>query len=315
MKPLLSVIIPTHLPNSIRFEKTLQGLKKQTLPTDCWELIIVDNATPNPQYISNFNFSWHPCAKVIQEKHLGLTWARFAGIQASQGEYLVFVDDDNVLEANYLKNTIEIFQQNLHVGAIGGKSLPEFEVEPASWVFQFFHCLALRDLGDQVRISSLSEKPQSLGQYPEFAPIGAGMALRQKAVELYVKRILSDRTKVVSDRTGKNLSSGGDNDIILTILSAGWKVGYFPQLQLTHLIPANRLSKDYLVRLNRDSSRSWIQVLDLHGILSWQKIPRWTVLPRKIKAFFVYQALKDPASYIRWQGACGLFEALGALSK
>jgi hypothetical protein len=119
----------------------------------------------------------------------------------------------------------------------------------------------------------------------------------------------------VLDRTGKSLSSGGDNDIILTILSAGWEVGYFPQLQLKHLMPASRLTKDYLARVNRASSRSWIQVLDLHGIQVWQKIPHWTVLPRKIKAFFSYQPWKSPAAYVRWQGACGMFEGLGALSK
>lgn len=45
-----------------------------------------------------------------------------------------------------------------------------------------------------------------------------------------------------------------------------------------------------------------------------KKIPYWTVLLRKIKAFFYYQAWKDSISYIRWQGACGTFEGLASLS-
>lgn len=311
MSICLSVIIPTHAPNPTRLEKTLRGLREQSLMCDRWELLVVDNATPDPQHVPSFDFSWHPLTKIIREERLGLTWARIAGIQASQGDYLVFVDDDNVLHPNYLTNTIEIFQHNSQVGAIGGKSLPEFEVEPEPWVSQFYKCLALRDLGEEVLISS-----QAGGsQYPEFAPIGAGMALRRQAIEPYVNRILSDTTPVVLDRTGKSLSSGGDNDIILTILSAGWEVGYFPQLQLNHLMPASRLTKDYLARVNRASSRSWIQVLDLHGIQVWQKIPGWTVLPRKIKAFFSYQPWKSPTAYVRWQGACGMFEGLGALSE
>jgi glycosyltransferase involved in cell wall biosynthesis len=313
MKPLLSAIIPTHSPNPTRLERTLNGLKEQGLPTSCWELLIIDNATPNPQHVLSFDFSWHPSTKIIREERLGLTWARIAGIQASQGEYLVFVDDDNVLHPNYLDNILEIFQQNPQLGAIGGKSLPEFEVEPESWVTLFYKCLALRDLGEEVLISSHTGASQPPKQYPEFAPIGAGMALRRQAIEPYVNRILGDSSGVVLDRTGKSLSSGGDNDIVLTILNAGWEVGYFPQLELSHLMPASRLTKDYLARVNRASSRSWIQVLDLHGIQLWQKIPRWTVLLRKIKAFFVYQPWKDPAAYVHWQGACGLFEGLGAL--
>jgi glycosyltransferase involved in cell wall biosynthesis len=315
MSILLSVIIPTHSPNPSRFEETLRGLREQSLTIDCWELLVIDNATPGPQHISSFDFTWHPSTNIIREERLGLTWARIAGIQASRGDYLVFVDDDNVLDPNYLKNTIEIFQQNSQLGVIGGKSLPEFEVEPEPWVSQFFKCLALRDLGEKVLISSQAGASQSSKQYPEFAPIGAGMALRRQAVETYVNRIIGNSTRVVLDRTGKNLSSGGDNDIVLTILNAGWEIGYFPQLQLTHLMPASRLTKEYLAKVNRASSRSWVQVLDMHSIQVWQKIPRWTVLLRKIKAFFVYQPWKDAAAYVRWQGACGLFEGLGALRK
>ncbi len=315
MNPLLSVIIPTHAPNSTRFERTLRGLKQQQLARDVWELLVIDNASPEPQLFSSFDFSWHPTTRIIREERLGLTWARIAGILASRGNYLVFVDDDNVLHPNYLKSTIEIFQKNSHLGAFGGKSLPEFEVEPEPWVTQFFKCLALRDLGEKALVSSLAEVSQSSRQYPEFAPIGAGMALQRQAVEHYVNRIMGDSTRVVIDRTGKSLSSGGDNDIVLTILRAGWEVGYFPQLQLTHLMPASRLTKEYLARVNRASSRSWVQVLDLHGIRPWQQIPQWTVLPRKVRAFFRYQVWRGSTAYVRWQGACGLFEGLGALSK
>lgn len=122
MSILLSVIIPTHAPHPLRLEKTLHGLREQSLALHCWELLVIDNATPDPQHVLSFDFSWHPSARIIREERLGLTWARIAGIQASQGEYLVFVDDDNVLHPNYLENVLEIFQQNPQLGALGGKS-------------------------------------------------------------------------------------------------------------------------------------------------------------------------------------------------
>ena len=163
-------------------------------------------------------------------------------------------------------------------------------------------------------VSSSAKESQALTQYPEFAPIGAGMALRIKAAEIYTNKILANKTGVVLDRTGKSLSSGGDNDLVLTILENAWEVGYFPQLYLTHLIPPSRLSQNYLARINRASSRSWIQVLNLHGIRPWSKISRWAILPRKIRTFFYYQAWKNPESYIRWQGACGMFEGQADIS-
>lgn len=173
----------------------------------------------------------------------------------------------------------------------------------------------MRDLGEEVRVSSQVRVSQLTKQYPEFAPIGAGIVLRRQVAELYTNSVTENNIRLALGRTGKQLISGEDNDIVLTLLAAGWEVGYFPQLKLTHLIPPSRLTREYLAQLNYASSRSWVQVLDMHGIRMWQEIPRWTVLPRKIKAFFRYQAWKDSAAYVSWQGACGLFEGLGALPK
>ncbi|UBF27340.1 glycosyltransferase [Kovacikia minuta CCNUW1] len=313
MMPQLSVVIPTYKPNRVRLERTLEGLQQQTFNFDQWELLIIDNATPDIHYLSSFDTSWHPQAVVIRENCLGLTRARLTGIQASRGEYIVFVDDDNVLHPDYLKNAVEIFQNNSEIGVIGGKSLPEFESLPETWTREFDVCLALRDFGDEVRTYSFCKQDGSGKSHPEFAPIGAGMGLRKVAAQFYADLLQSDSTRQAFDRTGRSLQSGGDCDINLTLLEAGWEIGYFPQLQLTHLIPAGRVTTEYLARVNYASSRSWIQVLDVHGIRPWQKIPGWTVLPRQIKAFFSYKPWSSPAAYIRWRAACGTFEGLGAL--
>lgn len=313
MNPQISVIIPTHNPNPTRLERTLQGLKVQTLASEHWELIVVDNATVDPTNISGLDFSWHNSTQIVREERLGLTRARIAGIQASRGTYLVFVDDDNVLQPKYLEFILNIFQQYPSLGAIGGKSLPEFEVEPESWVKQFWDCLALRDLGNEHLIYSYERTTLEQRRYPEFAPIGAGMALRRSAAEAYVNSILDNKGRLALDRTGKSLQSGGDCDINLTVLEMGWEVGYFPQLQLTHLITAQRVTKAYLARLSRASCCSWVQVLSTHGICPWKKIARWTLLPRKIKAFFRFQPWIAPAAYIQWQGACGLLEGQAKL--
>jgi glycosyltransferase involved in cell wall biosynthesis len=313
MNPLISVIIPTHNPNPGRLELTLAGLRSQTLDHQQWQLIVVDNGSTSPQFFNSLDLHWHPHASVISEKRLGLTRARLAGIQSAQGDYLIFVDDDNVLCPSYLKHVSEIFRNYPTVGAIGGKSIPEFEVTPEPWVNQFWSCLALRDLGDKIQLYAHNEQSDDK-QHPIFAPIGAGMALRRSAARFYRNCILSNESRLALDRTGKSLQSGGDCDINLTILGAGWAVGYFPQLQVTHLISANRLTKDYLARLNYASSRSWVQVLDAHNIRPWKRISRWTVFLRKAKAFLEYQAWKSPVEYLHWQGACGMFEGLGELS-
>src|SRR5262249_29472954 len=51
------------------------------------------------------------------------------------------------------------------------------------------------------------------------------------------------------DRTGTSLLSGGDNDLAACACDVGLGVGIFTSLKLTHLIPPDRLTLSYLVRL------------------------------------------------------------------
>ena len=78
--------------------------------------------------------------------------------------------------------------------------------------------------------------------------------------------------------------SGGDNDIVITVMKGGEKMGYFPALVLTHLIPPTRCEAAYLERLNRAMSKSWMQLLTLHGINPWSPIAAWSVPLRQAQA-------------------------------
>jgi glycosyltransferase involved in cell wall biosynthesis len=299
---MLSVIIPTYNPDVSRLRQTIEGLKNQTVPADQWELIIVDNNSPF-NFINDINIDWHPRFRLIREAKQGLTFARVCGFREARGQLIVLVDDDNVLDKDYLMNARSIFETDPAMGAAGGKSLPLFEQPAPQWLGEFYGNLALRDLGQEVIRDSWNRT------YPSAAPLGAGIVLRKKALESYLLRIVNQKNPV-TDRQGKLLSSGGDNDIVLEILKSGWQVGYFPALSLRHIIPNERVQPAYLARLINNTNKSWIAVLDYHGINPWKKIPRWTVPLRKLKAWFIYSAWKNRVHYIRWRGACGMYDGL-----
>jgi len=300
MADILSVIIPTYNPDATRLAKTLAGLQKQSLPLQAWELILVDN---NSSYPINADLAWHPKHKIVRETAQGLTYARLKGFKEGNGQILILVDDDNILDENYLQNVLNAFQEQPKLGAIGGKSLPIFEGNPPDWLPEFYSSLALRDLGDEVLTAAWDRK------YPVCAPIGAGIAIRKAALNTYIKKIETQKN-VITDRKGSSLSSGGDNDIVLEILKAGWHVAYLPGLVLHHFIPAQRMEAGYMARLINNSSNSWVRLLQSHDISPWPPVSRWTVLPRKVKAWFTYKAWKNDVNYIRWQGACGTFDGL-----
>ena len=311
ISPRLSVIICTHNPREDYLFRVVEALKKQTLSLSQWELIIIDNASSIP--VSDNFTSWHPHGCVVPEMRLGLTMARKRGFQVATAPILVYVDDDNVLAPNYLDQVLITFQQHPTLGVVAGRSLPEFEVVPPNWIKDFYTILALRDFGTTTHITP-GKQNASCQEYPRHAPAGAGMALRKRAFDTYWSSVHQDPTRLTLGRTGRNLVSGEDNDIVLTLLNHGWDVGYVPQLQLTHLISATRLSCTYLARLNFATCQSWVQVLDVHGIRLWPAIPHWSLGLRQAKAWLKLRPWRGPSAYVRWRGACGLLSAQAKLS-
>lgn len=301
---MISVILPTYNPDIERLNRVLSSLSQQTLASQFWELIIIDNnsSTDFESLIYEQGFQ----LKVIKETTQGLTFARLRGFKESKKDLIVMVDDDNLLDKNYLKHVISIFAKEPNLAAIGGKSEPVFESEPPSWLKEFYGNLALRDLGEKEIIKKWENK------YPSEAPIGAGMALRRKALESYINKIERGEG-ILKDRTGQSLSSGGDNDIVIEILNEGWQVGYFPILSLKHIIPKSRMELNYLAKLVHDINKSWIQLLESHKINPWNPISRNTLMLRKAKSFFTHSVWKGKANYLRWKAACGLYDGLASI--
>jgi len=304
----LTVIIPTHNPDLERLRATLRGLQAQTLPADQWELLVVDNASTAFPLTADYSDVQPGNLRVIHEPNLGLTAARQCGLRATEAEFAVLVDDDNVLAPDYLESALAIFATHPQVGLAGGRLVPHFAIEPPAWTREFFPLLALRDLGPSEIVSSgLRPAGAPHNEYPAHAPVGAGMALRRAAWQAWLGARDHD-AGALSDRRGDALTSSGDNDIVLCAMRSGWEVGYFPQLTLTHLIPAARLEVDYLARLNRGIQKSWMQVLALHDACPWPPLSPAGVALRQSKAWFVYHPWTSPAAHVRYHGACGHFE-------
>ena len=140
------------------------------------------------------------------------------------------------------------------------------------------------------------------------------MAIRKKLLSAYIDAI-NNKTSVITDRIGNSLSSGGDNEIIISVLRQNYAIAYFPDLMLQHVIPESRFSASYLARLNYASSKSWITLLLNYDMCPWGKISTFTVKLRKLKAWLKLKAWKGPVEYIKWQGACGTFEGLSNLNR
>ncbi len=108
----ISLIIPFY--NS---EKTLAAclasVGEQTIDKACLEVILVnDGSTDGSADIAKEFASQSTFATIITQEHSGSGAARNTGIAAARGSYIAFLDADDALSADALKNTVEFFEEN-----------------------------------------------------------------------------------------------------------------------------------------------------------------------------------------------------------
>jgi len=236
----LSVILCTHNPRPDYLTRTVEGLRAQTLPVTEWELLLIDNAS-EPGRGPEVDLTWHPRARTVMEPELGLTPARLRGIREARGELLVFVDDDNVLDPDYLETALRIAEERPWLGSWSGQCRGRFEEEPPDWTRRYWGNLVIREFDE--------DKWSNLPRLPETMPCGAGLCVRREVARHYLHLHDSGKRAFQFDRAGGELLSGGDNDLAACACDVGLGVGIVSALKLQHLIPAERLTVDYLARL------------------------------------------------------------------
>jgi glycosyltransferase involved in cell wall biosynthesis len=246
LSPNLSVIICTHNPRPDYLRRTLAALEAQSLPRAQWELLLIDNASERP-LAQEWNLSWHPRARHVPERELGLTPARLRGIRESAGDLLVLVDDDNVLAADYLSAAAALFARREDLGVASGRLLPEYETPPPPWFRPYESWIAVRRL-DASRWSNFFD--------PRAEPCGAGMCVRKDIALRYAARASASAGQRILDRRGGSLLSGGDVAITKVAMGLGYSMGQFVDLNATHLIPSRRVSEAYLFNLYRNLQAS-----------------------------------------------------------
>lgn len=96
-----SIVIPTYNRyHSIRY--TLRSLRWQTLPSTQFEVIVVDDgSTDETHLIQQEAYPFH--FQYVRQKNQGATLARNAGFHRSNGDILVFMDDDVTISPTTLE--------------------------------------------------------------------------------------------------------------------------------------------------------------------------------------------------------------------
>src|SRR5262249_6140793 len=140
----ISVITCAHNSRRDYLLRVWEALRRQTFDLGEWEYLIVDNKSEPPIELGKW-LNWHPARRLLRELQVGLTPARLLGIKEASGNVLIFVDDDNVLDPDFLDVAWRMAKEKPFLGAWSGQCRPEFEEPPPEWTRRYWGNLVIRE--------------------------------------------------------------------------------------------------------------------------------------------------------------------------
>lgn len=222
--------------NAALLDRALIAISKQQVSPEVeWKVLVVDNnCTDGTSAVleRHAKSGKIPDLGKVSESRQGLTYARLCGVDSTTGDWIAFVDDDCLLEENWVDQVAKFALTHPECGALGGRVILDWETPPPAFVLKYRYSFAAQDHG------RISKQVSCL--------VGAGLVIRRSALLESGWR----HQPLLHDRVGTQLISGGDVEIALRIRSTGSELWYNPECQLMHVIPARRTSIKYLVDIN-----------------------------------------------------------------
>jgi glycosyltransferase involved in cell wall biosynthesis len=224
-----------------RLTATLTHLSQQISSDDFnWEIILVDNASKDNTAVmaselwknlqhNNVNLL------IVNEPIPGQVFARKKGVIAANYDCVIFCDDDNWLDKNYICTAYNIMDSDRSIGVAGGQNYPVSDVIYPEWFDEY-----------KDKYATGVPAAQSGDVSHRGFILGAGMVTRKS---LFLQLNNEKYPSLLNGRDGEKLSTGDDFEYCKRALLRGYKLYYDERLKLKHFIPAQRLTIAYRDRL------------------------------------------------------------------
>ncbi len=214
----VSVIIPTYR-DTKRLIKCIDALKKQTYPSDLYEILVVDNS---PDFELRDQAHLLKPARVLNETQRGSYAARNLGIAHATGNYIAFTDSDCLPSPTWIEAGVAALKPHKGRALIVGR----IEVFPRN--------------PQQPTAVELFEIARAFPQqaYAENDHFGA-------TANVFTSRTILDAVGSFQSA----LFSGGDREFGVRVYDAGFPVEYSRDAAVQH--PARRTLSELLMQTRR----------------------------------------------------------------
>jgi GT2 family glycosyltransferase len=234
-QPLISIIILNY--NGSKYLSSCLGSVLRSLYSS-FEIIFVDNASTDNSVSIASSFKNHAKGHKLEivnnSANLGFSRGNNIGVKHAGGEYVVFLNNDTIVEPTWLQELVTVIEKDKKIGAAQSKLLVRGQAEmifDSAGDFIDFYCSVVRRGAGK----------KDIGQYEDieevFSARGACMIVRHSVL------------KEVGGFDPDFVLGYEDIDLCWRIRLRGYKVVYVPRSVVFH---KGYGSSSYLRKVNRD---------------------------------------------------------------
>ncbi|OPY82102.1 MAG: Chondroitin synthase [Syntrophus sp. PtaU1.Bin005] len=286
----VSIIIPTYNRAAYLNDLLKSLIDQEKRAFFDYEALIVDNgstdSTPSvcEKLIAQYG---EQNVRYINEPVPGLLAARHRGVIESEGDILIFIDDDIIPGQNWLISIADTFlEQNVHL--VGGKSLPVYEESPPSWHQALW--TQVSEIKSSCGYLSLLDYGETYCEIDHSFIWGLNYAVRKNSLKLaggfhpdglpwHLRKLRGD----------------GESGLSHSLKSHGLKAIYHPAATVYHRISKDRLSLDYISKRSylQGISDSYTQIRSQNGCHAPEESMKLRISKRINKLTSLLSLLKD----------------------
>jgi glucosyl-dolichyl phosphate glucuronosyltransferase len=218
--------------------RTLERMTELVIPPGVeWELLVVNNRSTDATEEVVASFAGRLPIRCLWEPKPGLSNARNRATEEATGDYIIWTDDDILVERQWLAAYVAMFREHPEAAVFGGPIEPIFEGTPPGWLLRVMDWIAPifghQSLGD--------EAVQLAPDLVHRGPYGGNMAMRLEAQ----RRFPYDPEMGV--RHGE-YATGEETQVILRMLSSGLDGWWSPEPRVGHWIPRSNQTPRFVRR-------------------------------------------------------------------
>lgn len=293
--PFISILMPTYNRAQWLAEALRKAISQETKGKFDFEVVVIDNNSPDHtrETIEQIAAESPVPVKYVHSIPPGDAPTRNAGLPHCRGDWIAFMDDDELAEPTWLLHLFETATSN-QAQLVGGAvllDLPQEEVEKLSL-----------DVRRSLRERSPAtcdghERPFEDREYPGTD-------------NLFIAREVLEK---LGEFNADVISGSSDYDFSVRARRAGFSCWFSPHAVVRHRTPANRLTQEFI---DWDSYRSGVMLAFFDNkfdgklaMLKWL-VARWgqgllVTLPRSLKAKLTGDQHAADDARIRWKRLAG----------